>query len=181
MNLSTSLFRISRFISFSASYSFLPRSVPRAFSHTASCRSIEMGTVDTSGRLAKLRELMQQHNVDVYSKLNFHILLPPPSLKTYAYCMRPCASEHLLTILGYPQLYLRKTVISRNISHPVTHGEVSQRGLKHLYHFVLLIQFSSSLYLRVHGLRGHCCHFNFQSRTLNGWSLLQPSGQAIGR
>lgn len=38
----------------------------RSFSFTSSFRSLEMETVDTSKRLAQLRELMQQHKVDVY-------------------------------------------------------------------------------------------------------------------
>ena len=38
----------------------------RSFSFSSSFRNLEMETVDTSKRLAQLRELMQQHKVDVY-------------------------------------------------------------------------------------------------------------------
>jgi Xaa-Pro aminopeptidase len=45
----------------------------RAFSNTVIRSSLDMETVDTSGRLAKLRQLMQQHHVDVYGGLQFKL------------------------------------------------------------------------------------------------------------
>lgn len=39
----------------------------RLFSVSVPRYTVEMGTVDTSGRLSKLRQLMREHNVDVYS------------------------------------------------------------------------------------------------------------------
>lgn len=39
----------------------------RSFSTTATRRAIEMETVNTTARLQKLRELMRQHKVDLYS------------------------------------------------------------------------------------------------------------------
>lgn len=55
-------------------------SFSRTFAHTVARYSIEMETVDTSERLAKLRELMKQHNVDVYSECSaserYYVLYP---------------------------------------------------------------------------------------------------------
>lgn len=42
--------------------------INRKFANTAVRFSIEMETVDTSERLAQLRELMKRNNLDVYSK-----------------------------------------------------------------------------------------------------------------
>lgn len=43
------------------------RSRSRFFSVIGPRYSVEMGTVDTTERLSRLRQLMQQHKVDVYS------------------------------------------------------------------------------------------------------------------
>lgn len=39
----------------------------RAFHASAVLRAIDMSKVDTSGRLAELRKLMKERNVDIYS------------------------------------------------------------------------------------------------------------------
>lgn len=61
----------------------LPR--PRYFSVFGPRYTIDMGAVDTSERLSKLRQLMQQHKVDVYSmtsSLFLSRLLKPPVVLT---------------------------------------------------------------------------------------------------
>lgn len=58
----SSTFRSVRQLSFARSR-FFSTSVPRY--------AVEMGTVNTSERLAKLRQLMQEHQVDVYSMTSY--------------------------------------------------------------------------------------------------------------
>lgn len=59
------LFSHSIRLSRTALPSLRPRS--RFFSVFGPRYSVEMGTVDTTERLSRLRQLMQQHKVDVYS------------------------------------------------------------------------------------------------------------------
>lgn len=47
----------------------------RTFANTAVRFSIQMETVDTSERLAQLRELMKRNNLDVYSTFILHFFL----------------------------------------------------------------------------------------------------------
>lgn len=56
----------SPWISAFRSASQLPLSRPRFFSISLSRYSVDMETVNTSERLSRLRELMQEHKVDVY-------------------------------------------------------------------------------------------------------------------
>jgi Xaa-Pro aminopeptidase len=51
--------------------SLRPLSRPRYFSVFGPRYTIDMGAVDTSERLSKLRQLMQQHKVDVYSMTSY--------------------------------------------------------------------------------------------------------------
>lgn len=52
-----------------AAYVAVKRPFPatRALHVSAALRAIDMAKVDTSGRLAELRKLMKERNVDVYS------------------------------------------------------------------------------------------------------------------
>lgn len=49
----------------------IPPVCTRLFSVSVSRYTVEMGTVNTSERLSKLRQLMQQHKVDVYSMTSY--------------------------------------------------------------------------------------------------------------
>lgn len=49
----------------------LPLSRPRFFSISVSRYSVDMETVDTTERLSRLRQLMQEHQVDVYSMTSY--------------------------------------------------------------------------------------------------------------
>lgn len=65
--------------------SLRPVSRPRYFSVFGPRYTVDMGAVDTSERLSKLRQLMQQHNVDVYSMTSSlcpHGLLKPRVMLT---------------------------------------------------------------------------------------------------
>jgi Xaa-Pro aminopeptidase len=46
---------------------FPPKPAPRALHLSAALRAIDMSKVDTTERLAKLRQLMKERNVDIYS------------------------------------------------------------------------------------------------------------------
>lgn len=47
--------------------SIRPSQFPRFFSLSSPRYTVDMGTVDTTERLSRLRQLMQDHKVDVYS------------------------------------------------------------------------------------------------------------------
>ena len=179
MNLcASSYFRISRLPAFSISYPFLRHPSPRFFSRTVILRTIEMEAVDTSGPLAKLRELMRQQNVDVYSKLNFLILLPRSGSVGHAHvcnqfvvnmCSLSCA-VHSCALRRQPSVGIYSTVWCtprwvRCFEYPITS-------------FTNPI-FLSSFYFWFHRLRRDCHHYSFQGCTVDGWSLLQSSIQTI--
>ena len=54
-------------LSWTSLRSLRPLQPSRFFSISNSRHTVDMGTVDTSARLAQLRQLMQEHKVDVYS------------------------------------------------------------------------------------------------------------------
>lgn len=69
-------------LSWTSLRSLRPLQPSRFFSISRSRYNIEMGTVETTQRLAQLRQLMQEHKVDVYSM--------PPLCLPRSICMFLC-------------------------------------------------------------------------------------------
>lgn len=69
------LVRVSYCRPFHYSLTLLPSlsnfGIKRSFRTTAKSLAINMETVNTTGRLKKLRELMKENNVDVYSMVSY--------------------------------------------------------------------------------------------------------------
>lgn len=70
----------------------IPLPCTRLFSTSVPRYTVDMGPVDTSERLSKLRQLMGEHKVDVYSMTSYYIL---------DYCKKK-KEEMVLTIPSRP-------------------------------------------------------------------------------
>ena len=93
-----------------------------------------METVNTTERLGKLRELMKEHKIDLYSK-------------------SVCWLLHL--IMSYIlKLYHRRIVINQSTLLLATLVEVSAAFLSAL----LIPAHSNRVHLWLHWLRRYCCH-----------------------
>lgn len=87
----------------------------RPFSVSASRYAVDMGTVNTSDRLARLRQLMQERKVDVYSMTSDS---PFPNISfSFSFQMRSCS--YYCQKLSRP-----KIAINPNILHLVMPVEV---------------------------------------------------------
>lgn len=139
--------------------------IPRTTAHTTvRYYCVEMETVNTSERLAKLRELMKRHNLDVYSKF--------AASGSYVVCMcvRPLKSPIAM------QLYLPKIAINPSISPVATRAEVPtvpNIGFDHVGSPMLPNH--CRIYFRFHRFCRNCSDFNHCRRTFHRWTLFQPS------
>lgn len=153
----------------------LPRS--RLFSSSAPRFIINMETVDTSERLTRLRQLMQERKVDVYSMAS-----PNP-----VHCC--CLLEILYSLNS--KLFPRKIVISPNTLLHVTAVEVriSPSALFQIRivfafapclprHVTYALLSSDRIYLGLLRIGRNCHHFHDQGGTIDRWPLLQPGFEA---
>lgn len=98
----------------------IPLPCTRFFSTSVPRYTVDMAPVDTSERLSKLRQLMQDHKVDVYS------------MTSYVPVDCCCFLQIEGLFLPLPKSFLQKIAISRNTLRHVTLVEVRMSPCHHL-------------------------------------------------
>lgn len=141
-----------------------PLAHARFFSVLGPRYSVEMGTVDTTDRLTRLRQLMQENKVDVYSTPSFN----------------PMCDGRAETHVRIKQLFPLRIAINPSTLRRVMLVEVSDRpsfsrSTLSAYHCPCRVHF---WFL---GLRRYRDHLHDQGRSVYGRTVLQPGREAIGQ
>jgi len=98
--------------------SLSPLRPSRFFSNSRPRFIIDMGTVDTTDRLSRLRQLMKEHKVDVYS-----MLLHSPSESGSVYILPR------IRLIAFLKSFPQKIATSPSTLRPATAAEVSDHRL----------------------------------------------------
>lgn len=133
-----------------------PRPVLRALHSAPVLRAIDMAKVDTTERLAELRTLMKERNVDVYSNHLIGVWL----------------NMQLISL----QWCRLKTATRASTLHPVMRAEVSYTDPVTAPPLT-----SCSIHQRLHWLGWLRGSHARESGTLHRRTLFQPGGEAAGR